>query len=80
MRQILAGVVLVSTFIPMAAFAQAPQQPTCEQRAAVMGQLIDDLSISRRNAEIEIAALKVQLNTLKAQVEASKRVEESKAP
>lgn len=78
MRQILVGVLLLSAVMPVVAFAQVP---TCEQRLAVLGQLADDLSVSRRNVEIDAATLKVQVRALMAEIEASKKkVETPKAP
>ena len=74
MRQILVGALLVSAFMPMAAFAQV--QPTCEQRLAVMGQIVEDMSRARAvvsTAEVEAASLKVQVKALKDEIEAGKK-------
>ena len=81
MRRILVGALLISVFLPVAAFAQA--QPTCEQRLAVIGQLVEDMSRARAvvsTAEVEAASLKVQVKTLQSEIEAGKKkAEEPKA-
>lgn len=79
MRRILVGVLLVSVFMPMVAFAQG--QPTCEQRLAVMGQIVEDMSRARATvstAEVEAASLKVQVKTLRDEIEAGKKAAEKK--
>lgn len=82
MRRILVGAVLFSVVMPVVAFAQV--QPTCEQRLAVMGQLVEDMSRARAvvsTAEVESASLKVQVKTLRDEIEAAKKkVAEPKAP
>ena len=73
MRRILVGALLVSTFMPVVAFAQTP---TCEQRLAVMGQLVEDMSRARAvvsTAEVEAASLKVQIKALQGEIEAAKK-------
>ena len=80
MRQILVGVLLCSAFMPVMAFAQV--QPTCEQRLAVMGQIVEDMSRARAvvsTAEVEAASLKVQVKTLRDETEAGKKKVETKA-
>lgn len=61
---------MTSLVFPLSAVAQQAPQPTCEQRLSVVSQLADDLSMSRRNAEIEVAMLKAQ-KTAQAQAEAT---------
>ena len=68
MRRILVGAVLCIAFMPVVVFAQVP---TCEQRLAVMGQIVEDMSSARAvvtTAEVEAASLKVQVKTLQEQV------------
>ena len=80
MRRILVGALLFSAFMPSMAFAQA--QPTCEQRLAVMGQIVEDMSRARATvstAEVEAASLKVQVKTLQGEIEAGKKKVETKA-
>jgi predicted nucleic acid-binding Zn-ribbon protein len=79
MRRRLVGALLFSTFMPVAAFAQV--QPTCEQRLAVMGQIVEDLSRARAivsTAEIEAASLKVQVKDLQQQLQASTEKKDTK--
>ena len=74
MRQILVGALLASVFMPSMAMAQG--QPTCEQRLAVMGQIVEDMSRARAvvsTAEVEAASLKVQVKALKDEIEAGKK-------
>lgn len=55
------------------AFAGAQQDVTCEQRVAVLGQLVEDMARARstvNNAEVEAASLKVELKNLRNQVQA----------
>lgn len=52
------------------------QQQTCEQRAAIMGQLIEDMTRQRgamSTAEVEAASLKVQVKMLQAEAEKVKQ-------
>ena len=81
MKRILVGALLVSVFMPVAAFAQV--QPTCEQRLAVVGQIVEGMSRARAivsAAEVEAASLKVQVKTLQGEIEAAKKkVAEPKA-
>ena len=75
MRQILVGALLVSVFMPIAAFAQG--QPTCEQRLAVVSQIVEDMSRARATvstAEVEAASLKVQIKALRDEIETAKKV------
>lgn len=65
----LVGGALVLLALP--GFAQQTPPPTCEQRLGVVSQLADDLSMSRRNAEIEVAMLKAQIKTAQQQAEAA---------
>ena len=79
MRRILVGVLVCSAFMPVMAFAQVP---TCEQRLAVMGQIVEDMSRARAavsTAEVEAASLKVQVKALRDEIEAAKKVEPTKA-
>ena len=74
MRRILVGVMVFSVVMPMMAFAQT--QPTCEQRLAVMGQIVEDMSRARAlvtTAEVEAASLKVQVKTMQGELEAGKK-------
>lgn len=48
----------LSMVIP--AYAQQPAPMTCEERVAILTQLVDDLSVARRTVEIEHAALKAK--------------------
>ena len=80
MRRILVGALLVSVFMPSMAMAQV--QPTCEQRLAVMGQIVEDMSRARATvstAEVEAASLKVQVKSLQGEIEAGKKKAETKA-
>lgn len=67
-------VALIATLtMPVAAMAQ---QQTCEQRAAIMGQLIEDMGRARAvvsAAEVEAASLKVQVKALQAEIEKAKQ-------
>lgn len=72
---------LVATLVALPSLAMAQQQ-TCEQRAAIMGQMIEDMSRTRgavSTAEIEAASLKVQIKTLQAELEQAKKASEKKA-
>jgi len=60
MRRILVGALLFSAFAPMGAMAQTAPALTCEERAAILTQLVEDLSIARRTVEIEHAVLKAK--------------------
>lgn len=80
MRQILVGALLFSVFMPAMAFAQG--QPTCEQRLAIMGQIVEDMSRARAvvsTAEVEAASLKVQVKMLRDEIEAGKKAAEKQA-
>ena len=81
MRRILVGTLLVSVVMPMTAFAQV--QLTCEQRLAIMDQIVESMSRARAvvsTAEVEAASLKVQVKTLQGEIEAGKKkAEEPKA-
>ena len=53
----------------------------CEQRLAIMGQIVEDMSRARAivsTAEVEAASLKVQVKTLKEEIEAAKKKAEEK--
>ena len=79
MRRILVGAMLLSAFMPVMAFAQV--QPTCEQRLAVMGQIVEDMSRARAivsTAEIEAASLKVQVKDLQQQLQSATEKKETK--
>ena len=79
MRRIFVGALLVSVFMPVAAFAQA--QLTCEQRLAIMEQIADSMSRARAivsTAEVEAASLKVQVKALQGEIEAAKKKAEEK--
>ena len=81
MKRRLIGLVAFSAFIPMTAYAQT-QPPACEQRLAVMEQLVGDLSRARAvvsTAEVEAASLKVQVKMLKDEIEAMKQTAEKRA-
>jgi hypothetical protein len=69
-------VTLVAGSFTSPASAQTPPPLSCEQRAAILDQLVGDLSTSRRNAEIETAALRVQVKALSDQIDAMKKVPE----
>ena len=74
MRRILVGALLVSVFMPVMAFAQV--QLTCEQRLAILGQIVEDMSRARAvvsTAEVEAASLKVQVKALQGEIEAGKK-------
>lgn len=76
MRRILVGVLMFSAFTPLVALAQAPAQSTCEQRLAIMGQIVEDMSRARATvstAEVEAASLKVQVKMLQSEIEAGKK-------
>ena len=81
MRRILVGTLLVSVVMPMTAFAQV--QLTCEQRLAIMDQIVESMSRARATvstAEVEAASLKVQIKALRDEIEAGKKkVAEPKA-
>lgn len=52
------------------------QQQTCEQRAAVLSQLIEDMSRTRGTVsatEIEAASLKVIMKSLQGELEQAKK-------
>ena len=69
-----------SAFMPVIAFAQAP---TCEQRLAVMGQIVEDMSRARSvvtTAEVEAASLKVQVKTLTEEIATLKQVIAASTP
>jgi predicted nucleic acid-binding Zn-ribbon protein len=81
MRRILVGALLFSAFIPTVAMAQAHAQSTCEQRLAVMGQIVEDMSRARAivsTAEVEAASLKVQVKDLQQQLQASTEKKDTK--
>jgi len=52
-------------------WAQAQPPLTCEQRSDILNQLVEDVSGSRRNSEIETAALRVRVNRLEAELKAA---------
>ena len=79
MRYIIA-VVLTVLALPSLAMAQ---QQTCEQRAAIMGQLIEDMSRHRgavSAAEIEAASLKATVKALQAELEQAKKDSKTTTP
>lgn len=81
MRQILVVALLVSVFMPSMAMAQG--QPTCEQRLAIMDQIVESMSRARATvstAEVEAASLKVQVKALRDEIEAGKKEANKNAP
>jgi hypothetical protein len=69
---------LAMAVLPTVAMAQ---QQTCEQRLAVMGQLVEDMNRARATvstAEVEAASLKVQNKELQGQLDALKKSVEKK--
>lgn len=80
MRRRLAAVLVFSAFIPIAAFAQAPQPQTCDEREILLREVVNQDSQMRRSVEIELAATKVQVKLLKEQIEkkAKEQVKEHK--
>ena len=72
LKAIMVGLALVA--LPTMAMAQ---QQTCEQRVAIMGQLIEDMAKARavvNVAEVEAASLKVTVKALQAEAEKAKIV------
>lgn len=73
-KALLIGIALI--FLPSLAKAQ---QQTCEQRATLLAQLLDDVSRTRgtvSTAEIEAANLKITVRALQAEVAQAKKVAE----
>lgn len=68
----LAGI-LLALLIPGLALAQTPAPLTCEQRVAILDQLVEQITQSRRQAEIELAAVRVKLQALGDQLETAKK-------
>ena len=81
MRRTLGLLTLIGTVAAAPAYAQQTPEPmTCEQRVRILTQLAGDVAAHRSNAEIEAAALKVQVQALTTQIEAaSKKVAEKPA-
>ena len=76
LKTIFVGLMLVT--LPTVAMAQ---QQTCEQRAAVLGQVVDDMARQRSvisTSEIEAASLKVQVKELQQQLQAANEKKETK--
>lgn len=76
LKTIFVGLMLVT--LPTVAMAQ---QQTCEQRAAVLGQVVDDMARQRSvisMSEIEAASLKVQVKELQQQLQAANEKKETK--
>jgi hypothetical protein len=60
---VLIGVLLI---IPSMVFAQSPSK--CEEQLALSNQLLQDFAQDRGRVQVEAAALKVQIETLKKEM------------
>lgn len=69
-RTIVTALICSSFLVAGSVYAQAP--PSCESRLQVLSEYAGVVAQGRTNVEAEVAGLKVQLNALRAELDALK--------